>query len=574
MKSCAFIESLAVGLLLLSVCVAAQHQRPNIIIILADDLGFNDVGFHGSTEIPTPNIDALAYSGVILNNYYVQPICTPSRSALLTGKYPAHTGLNHDVIYGPQPYGIPLGMQLLPQYLQKMGFATHMVGKWHLGMAIQELTPTRRGFTSHFGYWTGHQDYYDHMSQPSPGYWGYDMRRNMNVAHDAYGKYSTDLFTEEAVNVIRQHNKSQPLFLYLAHLAVHSGNPYAPLQAPSDVVAKFSYIKDEKRRTFAGMLWKLDESVGQVVEELRSNGMLHNSVILFSTDNGGPAAGFNQNAASNWPLRGVKASLWEGGVRGAGCLWSPYIAKPGRVAHQMVHITDWLPTLISAAGGDSSTLKSIDGLDLWNTLTQDRSSPRTEFLVNLDPVENSAGVRVGDWKLVYNPQSYGDHWDSWFGPSGRNETAPETQLNVIFEQILHSPTAKAVLTVNPEAFANMKSLRLESEVKCDDIPANATLHCNSQENPCLFHISSDPCEYHNVAATYPDHVNILMAKLKIYNSTTVPPRNKPFDPNANPKFWGYSWTNWLDYPSPLSPNIGDQSSNDNYFYDLYGDYRN
>ncbi|XP_042228153.1 arylsulfatase B-like [Homarus americanus] len=290
--------------LLLHTSCGADQVHPHIVIIVADDLGFNDVGFHGSTQIPTPNIDALAYSGVILNNYYVQPICTPSRSALLTGKHPIHTGLNHDVIYGPQPYGIPIGVRLLPQHLVKLGYATRHVGKWHLGMATRELTPIYRGFMSHFGYWTGHQDYYDHTAQEGPGYWGYDMRRNMSLAEDCFGKYTTDLFTKEAVDIINNHNTSQPLFLYLAHLAVHSGNPYAPLQAPENVVKKFNYIKDEHRRTFAGMLWKLDESVGRVVEALDARRMLYNSVILFTTDNGGPAAGFNQNAASNWPLRG------------------------------------------------------------------------------------------------------------------------------------------------------------------------------------------------------------------------------------------------------------------------------
>ena len=159
------------------------------------------------------------------------------------------------------------------------------------------------------------------------------MRRNMSVARDTNGKYATDLFTEVAVDIISHHNASEPLFLYLSHLAVHSGNPSSPLQAPTNVVNKFSYIKDKNRRIFAGMLWKLDESVGRVVEALDVHGMLQNSIIVFTTDNGGPAAGFNDNAASNWPFRGVKASLWEGGIHGAGLVWSPQIKNPGRVSH-------------------------------------------------------------------------------------------------------------------------------------------------------------------------------------------------------------------------------------------------
>nr|XP_053629517.1 arylsulfatase B-like isoform X2 [Cherax quadricarinatus] len=239
-------------LLLLQTSLGAEPPRPNIVIIVADDLGFNDVGFHGSTQIPTPNIDALAYSGIILNNYYVQPICTPSRSALMTGKYPIHTGLQHSTIGGSHPYGLGLSEILLPKYMTSLGYTNHHVGKWHLGFFKKVYTPTYRGFDTHFGYWSGRIDYYDHTALEQPGYWGYDMRRNMTVARDCYGKYTTDLFTNEAVDIIKKHNSSHPLFLYLAHLAVHSANPYAPLQAPKEVVQKFAYIKDKKRRTFAG----------------------------------------------------------------------------------------------------------------------------------------------------------------------------------------------------------------------------------------------------------------------------------------------------------------------------------
>ncbi|XP_042228154.1 arylsulfatase B-like [Homarus americanus] len=557
--------------LLLHTSCGADQVHPHIVIIVADDLGFNDVGFHGSTQIPTPNIDALAYSGVILNNYYVQPICTPSRSALLTGKHPIHTGLQHSTIGGPHPYGLAPTETLLPKHLTSLGYINHHVGKWHLGFFKKTYTPTYRGFESHFGYWSGRIDYFDHTAFEQPGYWGYDMRRNMSLAEDCFGKYTTDLFTKEAVDIINNHNTSQPLFLYLAHLAVHSGNPYAPLQAPENVVKKFNYIKDEHRRTFAGMLWKLDESVGRVVEALDARRMLYNSVILFTTDNGGPAAGFNQNAASNWPLRGVKASVWEGGVRGAGLLWSPHIQNPGRVAHQMVHITDWLPTLISAAGGNLSSLGSIDGIDLWKTLTQDLLSPRKEFLVNIDPVLNSAAIRIGDWKMIYNPQGFGHHWDGWFGPSGHNETAPETKLNVILKQVMKSRVARAVKAINPKAYENIKLLRKTAEVHCSPVPKNATASCNSSDSPCLFHIPSDPCEYTDLAATHQSVMAIMKDRLNQYNATAVPPRNKPWDPAANPKFWGYAWTNWKDFTSPITGDIGKNNVEMDSLGDIYHD---
>ncbi|GFT08315.1 arylsulfatase B [Trichonephila clavipes] len=139
--------------------------KPNIILLVADDLGFNDVGVHGSTQIPTPNLNALAQNGVLLNNYYVCPVCSPSRGALMTGLYPIHTGTQHDVIFVDQPWGLPLTHTLLPQHLRKLGYATHAVGKWHLGFFRKEYTPVYRGFDSHYGYWGGKEDYYDHTQQ-------------------------------------------------------------------------------------------------------------------------------------------------------------------------------------------------------------------------------------------------------------------------------------------------------------------------------------------------------------------------------------------------------------------------
>ncbi|RZC32788.1 Sulfatase domain containing protein [Asbolus verrucosus] len=234
-----------------------------------------------------------------------------------------------------------------------------MVGKWHLGSYKKEYTPIYRGFESHLGYWTGHQDYFDHTDVDPPG-WGFDMRRNMELAFDLHGQYSTDVYAQEAVNIINNHNSSTPLFLYLAHAAVHSGNPYDPLQAPSDTIEKFSYIDNYKRQKFAAMMSKLDDSVGDVVNALAKKNMLENSIIVFSTDNGGVPVEFGDNAASNYPLRGVKATLWEGGLRGVGLLWSPLLKQSARVAKQFMHISDWLPTLLTAAGGNVSVTSVIN----------------------------------------------------------------------------------------------------------------------------------------------------------------------------------------------------------------------
>ncbi|XP_060530121.1 arylsulfatase I-like [Cylas formicarius] len=517
-------------------CVSREcNGLPHIIFILCDDMGFNDVGFHGSNQIPTPNIDALAYSGLILNNYYVNAICTPSRSALMTGKYPIHTGMQHTVLYGSEPRGLPLTEKILPQHLEELGYVNRIVGKWHLGSWKKEYTPLYRGFVSHLGYWTGHHDYYDHTAVENPG-WGLDMRENLSIAYNLHGQYSTDLFTQESVRLINSHDTSKPLFLYLAHAAVHSGNPYEPLRAPEEEIQKFGYIEDTQRRKYAAMMTRLDSSVGQVVEALKNKSMLENSIIVFTTDNGGPAAGFNLNAASNYPLRGVKNTLWEGGVRGAALVWSPLIEKPYRISKQMMHIVDWLPTILDAASYNISNLRNLDGLSIWEALSQNRTSPRNEILHNIDDIYGNAALTVGQWKLLTGT-TYGGAWDGWYGPSGR-----EYPYNVSL--VVESQVNKALLSIGRGATVDqMNILRGQALVKCNKI---SQAKCDPLKAPCLFNIVDDPCEDNNVADVYEDILRDLQDTLAGYNKTALPPGNLPLDPRGDPKNWNYVFTNFGD----------------------------
>jgi arylsulfatase B len=534
------MNKLLVLFLLVTSCSASEStvNRPHIVFILADDLGWNDVAFHGSGQIPTPNIDALAYSGLIMNNYYVTAICTPSRSALMTGKYPIHTGMQHSVLFGGEARGLPLAEKLLPEYLKELGYTNRIVGKWHLGSYTKEYTPTYRGFDSHLGYWTGHQDYFDHTAVEAPG-WGLDMRRNMDVAYDLHGSYSTDVFAKEAVNVINSHNSSTPLFLYLAHAAVHSGNPYNPLPAPDETVEKFDYITDYKRQRFAAIMSKLDDSVGAVVNALAERNMLENSVIIFSTDNGGAAAGFNLNAASNYPLRGVKNTLWEGGVRGAGLLWSPLIKQPQRVARQFMHISDWLPTLLSIAGGNVSQLENIDGVDQWQSLSEDLASTRTAILHNIDDIYGNAALTVGTWKLVKGT-TYNGTWDNWYGPSGRDYDYNATL-------VIDSVTGQALKSINISLTPEMiEVLRNFSTISCSNSNIR-DVTCKPVEASCLFNITEDPCEMNNLADEYPEILKSLEETLIKFNNTAVLPGNLPLDPRGDPKYWNYTWTNFGDY---------------------------
>ncbi|XP_053973786.1 arylsulfatase B [Hylaeus volcanicus] len=526
--------------LLVNRIVAAT--QPHIVFILADDLGWNDVGFHGSGQIPTPNIDALAYSGLVLDRYYVSPICTPSRSALMTGKHPIHTGMQHGVLKCAEPRGLPLREKLLPEYLRNLGYSTHIVGKWHLGFYTKEYTPTYRGFDSHLGFWSGRQDYFDHSAVEEP-YWGLDMRRDLEPAWDLHGQYTTDVITKEAVKLIENHDISRPMFLYVAHAAVHSGNPYYPLPAPDVNVAKFNDIVDYGRRRFAAMLDKLDESVGRVVDALRAKGMLKNSVIVFSTDNGGPPEGFNLNAASNWPLRGTKNTLWEGGVRGTGLIWSAALMQPGRISRQLFHITDWLPTLLTVAGGNSSNL-NIDGMDLWNALNRDSDSPRTTVLHNIDDIFGVSGITIDDWKLIQG-STYNGQWDGWYGPSGR-------ELVYDVGGVIGSASGRAVVSVGlPLSAESIRTVRAGVTINCP--PKNVTLPlCRPLEAPCLFNVHRDPCEFNNLIDEFPVVANSLQTELKKLNATAIPPGNKPWDVRANPENWDHTWTNFGDYPNEMT----------------------
>ncbi|CAH0721411.1 unnamed protein product, partial [Brenthis ino] len=523
-------------LLFTIVFTVCECDKPHIILIVADDLGWNDVGFHGMNQIPTPNIDALAWSGVMLHNYYVTPICTPSRAALMTGKYPIHTGMQHTVIFGSEPRGLPLSEKILPQYLKDLQYKTHLVGKWHLGSYKKEYLPLNRGFDSHLGFWSGKIDMYDHINEEK-GYWGFDFRRNMSVAYDLFGQYATDVYTQEAIRIINDHKKAEPLFLMIAHSAVHTGNPCEPIRAPDDVIANFSYIKDYQRQKFAGVLTKLDESVGDVVAALQSNQMLKNSIIIFTTDNGGPAEGFNENRASNYPLRGVKNTLWEGGVRGAGLIWSPLIEKKSRIAKQRLHLVDWMPTLLSAAGMNISTLKDLDGIDQWNALSKDLKSERNTILHNIDDEYGNAAITIGKWKL-HKGTSYEGAWDGWYGPGGR---AGRYDAGAVCAAASGRALQQlGLMPTNDKIF----ELRKKATIECDRFSRTA---CHPLLAPCLFDIEDDPCETNNLADREPEKLRYMLQELDKVNKTAIKPNNKPLDPRGDPKYWGHVITNFGDY---------------------------
>ncbi|XP_022617527.1 arylsulfatase I-like [Seriola dumerili] len=414
-----------------------QKNQPHIIFILTDDQGFNDIGYHNPT-IKTPTLDKLAAEGVTLENYYVQPICTPSRSQLITGRYQIHTGLQHSIIRPRQPSCLPSHMDTLPERLREAGYTTHMVGKWHLGFYRRACLPTRKGFDTFFGSLTGSVDYYSYGSCDGPGLCGYDLHDDEGVAWGQEGKYSTTLFTQRARKILESHDPAdRPLFLLLSLQAVHT-----PLQPPKPYIYPYRDMANVARRKFAAMVSTVDEAVRNVTYALRKYGYYKNSVIIYSTDNGAqPFTG-----GSNWPLRGRKGTYWEGGVRGVAFVHSPLLRRRRRVSKALLHITDWFPTLVSLAGGNISQSQGLDGFDVWPTISEGKESPRQEILHNIDPLHKPP-VQTMTWDVGTEEASV----HSSKGPAFKK---PKKKKKILRQQPKQKSAFRLKTTKKPQTFSH------------------------------------------------------------------------------------------------------------------------
>jgi arylsulfatase A-like enzyme len=378
-----------------SFAIAQQSaSRPHIVYIVADDLGWKDVGFHGS-DIKTPSIDKLAQEGARLEQFYVQPMCTPTRAALMTGRYPFRYGLQTLVIPTPGKYGLPTDEWLLPQALKEAGYRTVMVGKWHLGHADRKYWPRQRGFDYHYGAVLGEIDYYTHASSNIRDWY----RNNKPVKEEGY---VTQLLGKDAVARIIEHDAKTPLFLYLAFTA-----PHAPYQAPKTYLNKYKDIADPTRRAYAAMISCMDDEIGKVLAALEKKKMRDNTLIVFMSDNGGNTlAMFSGDAdvsklklpADNGPYRGGKGMLSEGGTRVAALANWPGHIKPGEVK-EMIHVVDMFPTLTALAAVNVNKGKPLDGFNVWPAISEGKPSPRHEVVYNIEPFRG--GVRQDDWKLIW-----------------------------------------------------------------------------------------------------------------------------------------------------------------------------
>ena len=373
----------------------AAAGRPHIVYILADDLGWKDVGFHGS-DIKTPNLDRLAKDGARLEQFYAQPMCTPSRAALMTGRYPHRYGLQTVVIPSAGKYGLATDEWLLPQALKEAGYRTAIVGKWHLGHADPKYWPRQRGFDYQYGPMLGEIDYFTHSAHGTV-----DWYRDGKLVKEE--GYVTTLIGQDAVHLIERHQPTTPLFLYLAFTA-----PHAPYQAPKEYLDKYTAIADPSRRAYAAMITAMDEQIGRVVEALKKRGMRDDTLIVFESDNGGPrSAKFTGEIdmsksvipADNGPYRDGKGMLYEGGTRVVALANWPGHIPPGTIVNQPIQIVDMYPTLAGLAGAHPSRDKPLDGFDLYPTISEGKPSPRQEIVYDIEPFR--AALRQGDWKLVW-----------------------------------------------------------------------------------------------------------------------------------------------------------------------------
>lgn len=376
--------SFLVALLLFAPVVAAS-DKPNIVHIIADDLGYADPGFNGGKEIQTPNLNGLAKSGAVLSSFYVQPVCSPTRASLMTGRYVAHTGV-YTVIRPHATWGLPLAERTLAQALGEAGYQTAITGKWHLGEFQPDYLPTKRGFDQQYGMWFGAIDYFTHMRDGD-----LDWHRNDQPCKDE--GYSTHLIAKEACHFIRKRDASKPFFLYLPFNAVHG-----PLQVPESYLKPYGNLTG-KRKTYAGMLAAMDEAVGQVVAALEEQGIIDNTLIVFSSDNGGPSPG---TVTDNGPLRAGKGTIYEGGIRVCAFARWPGKIPAGKVIDEPIHIIDWFPTLVKLAGGSLQQKLPLDGKDIWPVLVDGAKSPHDALLLS-GVTPGHAAVRAGDWKLIQSP---------------------------------------------------------------------------------------------------------------------------------------------------------------------------
>jgi len=378
---------------------AAQENKPNLIIVLTDDQGYQDVGFNGSTDIKTPNIDRIAHEGVRATNGYVTfSVCGPSRAGLLTGRHQERFGFNFNPTIDPTvpENGIPTTEKNIAEVLKPAGYTSAIVGKWHMG-THPDLRPNKRGFDYFYGFLSGGHRYFpeemifNDLGDVKHKYDWYQTRLLENETRIDIDEYLTDELSTAAVEFIKRESDN-PFFLFLSYNA-----PHAPLQATQEYLARYAHIKDERRRTYAAMIAAVDDGVGRVLTTLEQEGIDNDTIIFFLSDNGGPET---RNGSDNGQLRDGKNSLHEGGVRVPYAVRWPGTIKPGIDYDKPVSSLDIMATIASLSGVDQSDNKPLDGVNLIPYFTGKNTGSPHEVLYWRHLRAGKLAIRAGNQKLV------------------------------------------------------------------------------------------------------------------------------------------------------------------------------
>ena len=470
----------------------AASEKPNVIIIVADDLGWNDVGFHGG-DIDTPSLGRLAAEGSELNRFYTTPICSPTRAALMTGRDPIRLGVAYGVIFPWDNNGIHPDEHFLPESFLRAGYQTAIVGKWHLGHAQMTYHPNNRGFEHFYGHLHTEVGFFP----PFANQGGKDFQRN-GVSIDDEG-YETFLLADEVSRYIRERDRTRPFFVYMPFIA-----PHTPLDAPQDLQDKYKDIDidlaparakqtddtrriskligmDSARPMYAAVVDAMDQAIGQVLDTLDKEGIADNTIVLFFSDNGGAA--YSVGGADNTPLRGGKGETFEGGIRVVSIMRWPGHIPAGEQFTQIMTAMDVFPTLAGATGIKPLNQRKFDGQNMWPAIADGKQIPRSEL------------IYFGSETPIYghfNLTAFNDEW------------------------------------------------KLVQEIKQDQLETSVTNY--------LFRIEDDPNEYNNLAQTHPKIVQRLSEK--IHEWRALYPINGTRSQLAPPPGWRAP-KDWATYPRSI-----------------------
>ena len=399
--------ALCVALVLFASCTA-QTERPNILLILCDDLGYADVGFNNSPDIVTPEMDKLANNGVVFTSAYVaHPFCGPSRASLLTGRYSQEIGTPFNLHSNSSEedndnMGVPLSEIFMSKVLQESGYYTSALGKWHLG-AAPKFHPNNRGFDNYYGFLGGGHNYFpeqylkiydQQVKEGNKNIRDYYLPLEHNKKEVRETEYITDALSREAVKDIKlASKKKEPFFMYLAYNA-----PHVPLEAKEEDMQKFTHIKDIERRTYAAMVYAVDRGIGEITKALKETNQFDNTLIVFLSDNGGNF----DHGANNYPLKGTKGDAWEGGYRVPMFFHWPNKIKTGRKFDHPMSSLDLYPTFVSLANGNLPKDSKLDGKDIMTDLLNNEDPHKDELIYCLRyrHGHSDVGARQGDWKIT------------------------------------------------------------------------------------------------------------------------------------------------------------------------------